>query len=805
MTRLFWIVILFQSWAMAQSGVALSADFKKVYLCEIWADQPNPQILKFEVQTDSLLSCLEKVLLEDEYEKIKSAWAGRKFVSEEDLKAQNITAKIDINNFKMDLDFPMEWQQPHIEAVRDEDKKLESEDRAANFSAYLNYAVNANYSSLETDSNVSKDIQLNPVIATQGVVVESYHTYHSLIGETKRLDTFLTKDFESSLVRLRLGDNTSSPGPLYDTNRYLGIKVSREFGISPGFVKHPLGEREIFLETPSRVEIFVNGLLIKVLNLDAGRHSLRDIPTNQGLNDISVKITDASGQTRYINFQMAAEESLLKKGINDFSFGGGKLTDDTFIEPQYLEKTFASILFRRGMTTFWTPEISVLGVEGNLIESVGSLFATTVGIFRIDAAFSQTRDFLGNAMRAGYVWTSEKGSRQQRFSIGGETFSPKYLKKLFPGFFAETTNRWTAYANFSSSITETVSGQISANVNRAFINDAESLQTIIQANKRFGSNLTTSFYYSEMRNYGATPDLIHELGINLSYHFDDHVTMLANARYPSQGSQQVQGDVLYNNADNNSAAQATFSETADGNTAGLAGSYGWQYADLAAGMNHNDDFRGGRVTRYRLNPSGSIVFADGILGLGRYIRDSYTLLSNERDEYIYLNGDENQSEINVPPMSAGVLTTTQAYQLKVLNVGRSTQDDIKTGEIYHREFKARPKYKTAAILKVEEEKLFAIRGQMKNAKGVIIGYVAGRIMNLETKNEFKFFTDGDGTFYIESLSPGRYEVIVYGDPFEVLEFNLAQARKGINEIGVLQLSPRYNSNVPGYYENKKKE
>jgi hypothetical protein len=78
-------------------------------------------------------------------------------------------------------------------------------------------------------------------------------------------------------------------------------------------------------------------------------------------------------------------------------------------------------------------------------------------------------------------------------------------------------------------------------------------------------------------------------------------------------------------------------------------------------------------------------------------------------------------------------------------------------------------------------------------------------MNLETKNEFKFFTDGDGTFYIESLSPGRYEVIVYGDPFEVLEFNLAQARKGINEIGVLQLSPRYNSNVPGYYENKKKE
>lgn len=656
--------------------------------------------------------------------------------------------------------------------------------------------MNANYSSLDTDSNISKDILLNPVLAGHDIVFESYHTYKSYIGQTIRQDTFMTKDFEDSMVRIRAGDNTSTSSSLISGNKFIGLNINRNFGISPGYVSHPLGEREIFLDSPSRVEIFVNGMIVKVLQLDAGRQFLKDIPANQGLNDISIKITDAAGLVRIVNFSMAAEESLLRRGIWDFSFSGGKLTDRNSEEPKYTEKSLGAFSLRHGVTTWWTPGVSAQGTDQNAIEAAENLFATPIGIFKLGAAFSQSNDSNGNALQAGYVWTNRgKNDEGQRFSLGGESFSPKFLKNIYPVTFAESGNRWDWNASFSTAITDSIAAQVSAIYNHLYEAERETFQTNFEINKRFASGLFISLHYGETKSFGGNPDLIHEVGFNLNYQFDDTKSVMANYRAPSQGSEQTQIDTLYNNAEKVTSAQASHAESSDGKTDSLSASYGWQYADLAGGVSHVDPSVGQEVTRYRFNPSGSFVYADGLLGMGRQIRDAYVVMHNERDEYIYLNGDEHVNEMAIPPRSSAVLTTVQAYQRKVVNAGRSTEVDSQSGEIYHREYKVRPANKTATILTIQEEKLFTIRGILADANGKPLPYISGRILNQSTNNESKFFTDDGGNFYIESLSPAKYDFSIYGNPFDFAEIDLSNLFKGTHDVGVVKLKTKVSGNT----------
>ncbi|MHC5731259.1 MAG: fimbria/pilus outer membrane usher protein, partial [Nostoc sp.] len=113
-----------------------------------------------------------------------------------------------------------------------------------------------------------------------------------------RNDLRLVHDAPDQALRYVIGD-LSVPISGYQSSRpLLGVAVARNFSLQPYRVTRPISQFEFFLETPSKVEVFINGLPVQTLQLPGGRQDIRDLPLSGGINDVQLIITDAVGRVQ---------------------------------------------------------------------------------------------------------------------------------------------------------------------------------------------------------------------------------------------------------------------------------------------------------------------------------------------------------------------------------------------------------------------------------------------------------------------------------------------------------------------------
>src|SRR3546814_6965583 len=63
-----------------------------------------------------------------------------------------------------------------------------------------------------------------------------------------------------------------------------------------------LGGRQIFVASPSTVEVLVNGAPYQTLDLQPGTYSLDDLPIQIGSNDVQLVVRDAAGREQVTRF-----------------------------------------------------------------------------------------------------------------------------------------------------------------------------------------------------------------------------------------------------------------------------------------------------------------------------------------------------------------------------------------------------------------------------------------------------------------------------------------------------------------------
>ena len=140
-----------------------------------------------------------------------------------------------------------------------------------------------------------------------------------------RLSTNVTRDRREDLQRLVFGDLTASSGDLGTGVNLGGFGFSKVYRIDPYFLRYPLAGVGGMVTLPSEAEVYLGGTRIRTEKLPPGQFELKNISSLGGRSDVTVVIKDPFGREQRIVYPFYFAETLLEKGLHEYSYNVGFL------------------------------------------------------------------------------------------------------------------------------------------------------------------------------------------------------------------------------------------------------------------------------------------------------------------------------------------------------------------------------------------------------------------------------------------------------------------------------------------------
>ena len=227
------------------------------------------------------------------------------------------------------------------------------------------------------------------VFGSRGVVT------NSLIGrhdddrrEVLRLDSTWTLDFPERLATLRVGDAISASGAWGRSARFGGVQFGTNFSTQPTLVTTPLLYAQGEAIVPSTVDVFVNGRRVASEDVPPGPFTIDRLPPITGAGQMQVVVTDALGRQQVISQPYYTGQTLLRAGLNEYSFEAGAIREDYALRSNAYGDLVMAGTFRRGITDRFTAEVHAEGqADGASAAGVDTAWQVgTLGILTLTAA-----------------------------------------------------------------------------------------------------------------------------------------------------------------------------------------------------------------------------------------------------------------------------------------------------------------------------------------------------------------------------------------------------------------------------------
>jgi outer membrane usher protein len=265
-----------------------------------------------------------------------------------------------------------------------------------------------NYSSLLTNLSVWNGF-FESGVSYKGILFYSGLNASTGGNAITRGLTNITYDDQSDMRRTMLGDTAVSTGILGSTELLGGLSVAKDFSLDPYFLRSPTQDVSGILTTPSTVNVYRNGILLKQEYLPPGSFNLNNIPGQVGQGNTDVVIRDALGNTRQINTPYYLSSQLLSEGLSDYDYGIGFIRNDLTSSFTYGAPSL-SAYHLYGLTN-WLTIGGRLEAQHNLISggptvSVGSF----LGELDTSAALSRDQNSDGGAASIGYQFLARRFS-----------------------------------------------------------------------------------------------------------------------------------------------------------------------------------------------------------------------------------------------------------------------------------------------------------------------------------------------------------------------------------------------------------
>jgi outer membrane usher protein len=234
--------------------------------------------------------------------------------------APNITYKFDINLLKLALTSSADrLTDTNVRDLYNRNVLPPETIFTKDSSAYLNYALN--YNRAQGNENFTVFSELGYSFGTN---LASTTITRDSKGQIIRGISSLTLDNNKSLDRWTIGDNFANLGEIGGNLTVGGVSISRQFNLNPYFVSTPQDATlKGSVTTPSTVDIYNNGILLRREQLNPGQFELRNLDRDNGLNNTTLIIRDAFGREQIVKTPFYFTSALLQPGVSDYFLNFG--------------------------------------------------------------------------------------------------------------------------------------------------------------------------------------------------------------------------------------------------------------------------------------------------------------------------------------------------------------------------------------------------------------------------------------------------------------------------------------------------
>lgn len=292
-------------------------------------------------------------------------------------------------------------------------------------SAFLNYRV----AFLEQNSFEGERFELTNQLGIyhQGFLflTDSVYTQTAGEGDWVRLMSNVTFDRLHDRQRLVVGDFFAFSGQLGSTANLGGVSLTKVYSLDPYFLKNPQIDFTGSVFFPTDVEIRINGQPIRRDRLSPGEFTLRNIPSTAGVGLLEIILRDPFGREERLESPFYVDETLLREGLHEYSYGFGFLREEFGFESFEYGSRVASAFHRYGFRDWLTAGLSGEASRSRL--NLGPTVAAeikTAGVVALSAAGSRNE----NGDSGGAVsWQYRYLSRRLNAQLVYQFFSQNYV------------------------------------------------------------------------------------------------------------------------------------------------------------------------------------------------------------------------------------------------------------------------------------------------------------------------------------------------------------------------------------------
>lgn len=696
-------------------------------------------------------------------------------------------------------------------------EKVES---ASVFSSFLNINATEVFDSRNTthaDRRSPVQAQLELGTNVSNFVLEAFGAYTEDRGQLPegkntflRQDVRLTRDFPGWSSRASIGD-VIYPVQSFQVYRPMqGIAVYRQFSMGTSKLTYPTGNYEIYLKNKSKVYVWVNDQLQKVLELPVGRHQLRDFQYTSGMNNVRFEIVDEFGQTEIQDHSYTASSELLKPGLHQFSYAAGNPSSPNLTtgERIYDSGTFMFSGFHRyGFSDYFTgganaqyeQQQSSLGLEGN--------FSLKKGYLRLESGYSNT-ELVGSgfALASYYTYVDYLGPQKTQRSYNAGLI---YRSDLFAEFGTTTAPAIAKPINLtlghSRGITKMLSMNLGLNylLNKGLTTDAnDSFALRLGLSNRWRNGISANISASHSQN-GTGKDEISILGY-LIWSFPKESQTVSAYLNSADSSSRVGWNYNPSSGADAAAYQANYRETSTEKGYGATASINGNRARMAATheviLTKADEPSTVRVESDHANHlttlqlGTALVFAGGRFGIGRPVTDSFAIVApikSLKGRKLLVNPDAEENYLAktdwlgpaVVPEIVSYNPTTLVIGAKDLPLGVSVPQD---------HFNLYPRYKSGYAFPLGTDANVYLRIALVDSSGQPLGMESGVATNLDdpTSPPVTVFTSRRGVIQSEGFKAGRYRLEIALDRYKPVEFVIPEESSEEHDLGTLKLDPK---------------
>jgi outer membrane usher protein len=182
-------------------------------------------------------------------------------------------------------------------------------------SAFVNYAAQVDLQG-QASGYGEAGVSSGPALLSSGFAVTP-------MGGPVRGMTAFTWEFLSRLEKLVVGDAAVSATGLGSSGVVGGVTWGRDFALDPYLVVAPRPAFTAFAATPSTLEVWVNGAMVRQQPVPAGTLDLTNIPVVAGVGDVRTVLRDAYGREQTFDLRSNIPPALLAPGITEFGYTAG--------------------------------------------------------------------------------------------------------------------------------------------------------------------------------------------------------------------------------------------------------------------------------------------------------------------------------------------------------------------------------------------------------------------------------------------------------------------------------------------------